>query len=242
VTLVIDPSWVWPFPAEVQRITFKIHVQAVWSLFLPIYTRFRPIVLPGVHFLLGPLFYILHNYSKPDAESKLSGAVTRESILNTYGFVNNSSTGCRQFPGLTTSQRQFLSFRLPFPDVHAVTCFHPTSPQLCPYLKKLDGSCKWCASPGLAATVIKSAVSANGIITFLINLSNLPTTFFFCYMPAPWNFLFVYVQLGLKQRHGNRSQVKQESTLQGTSLGRPGTSLCVRHGDRHLELCGWVPT
>lgn len=33
VTLVIDPSWVWLFPAEVQKITFRIRVQAVWSPF-----------------------------------------------------------------------------------------------------------------------------------------------------------------------------------------------------------------
>lgn len=162
----------------------KSHLRSACRLFgahFPIYPRFRPIVLHGVRFLPGPLFYILHNYSKPGAISKLSGAVNRESILNTYGFVNNSSTWWRQFPMLTAIQRPSPSVRLPFPNSHTVSCLHPTPLQLCPYLKKLDVSCKWCASPRLAATVIKSAVSANGIITVLINLSNLPHLFLLLY-------------------------------------------------------------
>ena len=38
MTLVIDPSWVWPFPAEVQKITFQIHVLAVLNPFFHLYT------------------------------------------------------------------------------------------------------------------------------------------------------------------------------------------------------------
>lgn len=51
---------------------------------------------------------------------------------------------------------------------------------------------------GFAAMVIKSAASANGIITFLINLPNLPHLFLLLYTSSS-EFLSVCVQPGLRQ-------------------------------------------
>lgn len=139
---------------------------------------------------------------------------------------------------LTAIQRPSPSVRLPFPNSHTVSCLHPTPPQLCPYLKKLDVSCKWCASPRLAATVIKSAVSANGIITVLINLSNLPHLFLLLYTSSS-KFSICLCSTRFETKAW---QMIPGEALQGTCLGKCGTSSCVRLGDRLLGLSGWVPT
>lgn len=79
VTLVTDPSWVWLFPVEVQKITFDIHVPAVWSPFSHLHVS--DLLYYSVHFLMARLFCILHNYRKPEAMPKLPlGLRTAETL------------------------------------------------------------------------------------------------------------------------------------------------------------------
>lgn len=72
VTLVIDPSRAWPFPAGVLKITFKRHMLALWSPFCHSYTISDTLYYTMMNFLLTVFFYTFHNYIKPQAVPKFS--------------------------------------------------------------------------------------------------------------------------------------------------------------------------
>lgn len=107
-------------------------------------------------------------------------------------------------------------------------------PHLCHLLYRKKIRCclqEVCKSHACCCTMINTAVSANGIITFLINLSNLLHLFlvlcigFLKFSICLCAFLFVYVQFSiclcvyLNQRH-EISQVLQEPVLQEMCLVR----------------------
>lgn len=57
VTLAIDPSRAWPFPAGVLKITFKTHMLALWSPFCHSYTVPGILYYTMMDFLLTRFFF-----------------------------------------------------------------------------------------------------------------------------------------------------------------------------------------
>lgn len=73
VTLAIDPSRAWPFPAGVLKITSKTHMLALWSPFCHSYAIPGILYYTMMDFLLTRFFFpMLHDYTEPCAVPKFS--------------------------------------------------------------------------------------------------------------------------------------------------------------------------
>lgn len=70
VTLAIDPSRAWPFPAGVLKITFKRHMLALWSPFCHLHTILDILYYVMMNFLSLLSFHIFNNDLKPQGIPK----------------------------------------------------------------------------------------------------------------------------------------------------------------------------